>query len=79
MKKWVILLLAAMLLGAVCLAEEVPFFENPGINAMIDANYAEVQQNGWAELVIPESLHHFGRDMISPNALDVGRKLIDHG
>jgi len=46
---------------------------------MIDDNYALVQQNGWAELVIPEALHHFGRDRISPNALEVGQKLIDRG
>ena len=31
------------------------------INDMIDKNYALVQQNGWAELVIPQALHHFGK------------------
>jgi hypothetical protein len=79
MRKSLLLLLAVILLGTLALAEPEAFFDNAQINAMIDENYALVQQNGWAELIIPEELHHFGRDRISPNALEVGQKLIDRG
>ena len=79
MRKSLLLLAAIILLGALAFAEPESFFDNAQINSMIDDNYALVQQNGWAELVIPEELHHFGRDRISPNALEAGQKLIDHG
>ena len=79
LRKGLFLLLVLVLAGVVGFAEGASFFDDPEINALIDANYAEVQEKGWAELVIPESLHHFGRDMISPNALEVGQKLIDRG
>ena len=79
LRKGLFLLLALVLAGVVGFAEGASFFDDPEINALIDANYAEVQEKGWAELVIPESLHHFGRDRISPNALTVGQKLIDRG
>ena len=79
MRKSLLLLAAIILLGALAFAEPESFFDNAQINSMIDDNYALVQQNGWAELVIPEELHHFERDRISPNALEAGQKLIDHG
>ena len=78
-RKSLLLLLTILLLGTLALAEPEAFFDNARINDMIDENYALVQQNGWAELVIPQALHHFGKDCISPNALEVGQKLIDHG
>ena len=55
------------------------FFSNPEINAMIDENYEQVLENGWAELRIPRSLHGITEEDISPNALDVAYRLIDAG
>ena len=78
-RKSLLLMLTILLLGTLALAEPEAFFDNARINDMIDENYALVQQNGWAELVIPQALHHFGKECISPNALEVGQKLIDHG
>ena len=55
------------------------FFDNDEINKLIDANYKEVEQNGWAELRIPEEVHGIGQDSFSDNALDAAHKLIDSG
>ena len=46
---------------------------------MIDENYKLVQENGWAELRIPESVHGLSRDIFSPNAVDAAEKLINAG
>ena len=68
--------------GAVCSGEAAktsfPFF-TPEINRMIDENYKLVQENGWAELRIPESVHGLSRDIFSPNAVDAAEKLINAG
>ena len=68
--------------GAVCSGEAAktsfPFF-TPEINRMIDENYKLVQENGWAELRIPESVHGISRDVFSPNAADAAEKLISAG
>lgn len=55
MRKSLLLLLAVILLGTLALAEPEAFFDNAQINAMIDENYALVQQNGWAELIFRKS------------------------
>ncbi len=55
------------------------FFDNRQINELIDANYEQVQENGWAELRIPASLHGIKEENFSPNALDAAQKIIDAG
>ncbi len=55
------------------------FFENDELNAMIDENYEQVKENGWAELRVPRELHGITEDLFSPNALDAAHKLIDAG
>ena len=68
--------------GTVCSGEAAktffPFF-TPEINRIIDENYKLVQENGWAELRIPESVHGLSRDVFSPNAVDAAEKLINTG
>ena len=68
--------------STVCFAESAgtsfPFF-TAEINRLIDENYKLVQENGWAELRIPESVHGISRDIFSPNALDAAEKLINAG
>ena len=79
-----LVLLFTVLLGGstVCSAEAAgtsfPFF-TAEINRLIDENYKLVQENGWAELRIPESVHGISRDIFSPNALDAAEKLINAG
>ncbi|MBQ7656054.1 MAG: hypothetical protein IJI53_14545 [Clostridia bacterium] len=74
------LFLAALpLASAEGAGKKVDLFSNPQINAMIDENYEQVLEQGWAELRIPQSLHGITEDMLSPNALDVARRLIDAG
>ncbi|MCR5296079.1 MAG: hypothetical protein K6E17_01600 [Clostridiales bacterium] len=41
-------------------------FDNPEVNALIDANHEEVVKNGWAELRIPESVHQIPVEFIDP-------------
>ena len=55
------------------------FFDNEELNSLIDANYEEVEKNGWAELRIPEEIHGIGKDSFSDNALDAAHRLIDAG
>jgi poly(A) polymerase len=55
-----------------------PFF-TAEINKLVDENYLLVQQNGWAELRIPFSLHGIGRELFTPNSLDAAQKLMDAG
>ena len=73
-----VMVFSLSLVGAVA---EAPsgWLTNPEISAMIDENYALVQQDGWAELRIPQSLHGITEDRFSPNALDAAHKLIDAG
>ena len=54
-------------------------FANPVINRLIDENYREVQEKGYAELRIPLSLHKITKERISPNAVDAADKLIRAG
>jgi len=55
------------------------FFANSEINRLVDENYEQVVENGWAELRIPQSVHGITRDAFSPNALDAADKLIAAG
>lgn len=55
------------------------FFDNSQVNELIDANYEQVLENGWAELRIPASLHGIDESSFSANALDAAQKLIDAG
>ena len=55
------------------------FFANSEINRLVDENYKEVVENGWAELRIPQSVHGITKDAFSPNALDAAEKLIAAG
>ena len=54
-------------------------FENPEINALIDANHEEVMKNGYAELRIPESVHQIPLEFIDPYAMDAAQVLLDAG
>ena len=58
---------------------EIKFFDNPEINKLIDENYKLVNENGYAELRIPERLHKISRKKFSHNAIDAAQKLIDAG
>ena len=55
------------------------FFANNEINRLVDENYKQVVENGWAELRIPQSVHGITKDSFSPNALDAADKLIAAG
>lgn len=54
-------------------------FENPEVNALIDANHEEVMKNGYAELRIPESVHQIPVEFIDPYAMDAAQVLLDAG
>ena len=54
-------------------------FSDEEINRLIDENYKEVQKNGYAELRIPQKLHHITYDDLSPSCVDASRKLMDAG
>ena len=67
---------------AVCSGEAAnPSFSffTPEVNRMIDENYKLVQEKGWAELRIPESVHGISRDSFPPNTVDAAEKLINAG
>ena len=51
----------------------------PEVNRLIDENYALVQKNGYAKLVIPKSLHGIGTDKFSPNCIEAAKTLIAAG
>ena len=46
--------------------QENSFFSIPGINKLLDDNYALVQKNGYAELRIPKKYHTMSIDMLPP-------------
>jgi len=54
-KKFAFTLLALTLAASTAAAG---FFDNAEVNRLIDENYARVQEDGWAELRIPQFLHH---------------------
>ena len=54
-------------------------FDNPEVNALIDANHEEVVKNGWAELRIPESVHQIPVEFIDPHAMEAAQVLLDAG
>ena len=54
-------------------------FFSDEINRMIDENFAEVTEEGFAELRIPMELHHISTDSFSPNCVDASQKLMDAG
>ena len=55
------------------------FFDNAELNSLVDENFKDVEQNGWAELRIPREIHGIGEEAFSANALDAAHKLIDAG
>ncbi len=55
------------------------FFDNAKLNKMIDENFKDVENNGWAELRIPSSIHGISEGAFSDNALVTAQKLIDAG
>ena len=59
--------------------ESGAFFDNPALNALLEENSSAIEQKGWAELRIPQSIHGISDDALSPNALEVGHKLIEAG
>ena len=59
--------------------DSISLFSDPDAQKMIDDAAEEARENGWSELIIPESIHHIGREFISENALAVGQALIDRG
>lgn len=54
-------------------------FDIEGIDELLDENYAQVQENGYAELRIPLSTHGYTEDIISDRGREVGTKLLDNG
>ena len=60
-------------------ASATDFFSDAELNRLIDENYAQVQDAGYAELRIPLSLHGVSDGKISANARAVGQTLVDAG
>ena len=60
-------------------AASTGIFANEEINRMIDENYQRVQEEGYAELRIPMSLHGITDEMLTANSIEVGRKLMENG
>ena len=56
----------------------LPLF-TPEVNRLIDENYEFVQKNGWAKLVIPQSLHSIGTEKFSPNCIEAAKTLLAAG
>ena len=54
-------------------------FDIEGIDKILDDNYAQVKENGYAELRIPLSTHGYTEDIISDRGREVGKKLLDNG
>lgn len=54
-------------------------FANEEINRMIDENYQQVLENGYAELRIPYALHGIGEEALTANSIEVGKKLLENG
>ena len=67
------------LAGAVVAKPSASLLADPELNRLIDANYALVQRDGWAELRIPKKLHHIDSSDFGSNAVDVAQKLIAAG
>ncbi len=61
--------------------EEVGYlFEgNEELNKMIDENFEEVTEKGYAELRIPQELHGITYDNIVPRCIETAEKLMDAG
>ena len=74
---------AQRLLELLSAKEEQPasesIFANEEINRMIDENYKQVLENGYAELRIPMSLHGITDAALTQNSIEVGRKLLENG
>ena len=58
---------------------DTPLWADKDIAALIDENHLQVLENGWDELVIPESMHHIALSTFSPNAVDLGQRLLERG
>ena len=79
MKKKCIFALLMLALAVLAGAAGANPFDNPELNRLIDENYALVQRDGWAELRIPQSIHHISSADFGPNAVDAAKKLIAAG
>ena len=76
LQKFIIALLFAIFTAGTAAAG---LFDNAEANRLIDENYALVQADGWAELRIPQSLHHISSADFGSNAIDAAKKLINAG
>lgn len=72
------LLLLLMCLYSVA-AAKANLFAVPEVNRIIDENYAEVQKNGYAKLILPRSLHDIGEEKFSKNSIAAVKTLIAAG
>jgi len=58
---------------------ESSIFRNEEINKLVDENYKEVQEKGYAELRIPRELHNIQETVMTPNSMDAAHKLLEAG
>ena len=79
MKKKGIFALLMLVLAVLAGAAGAKQFSDPEFNRLINENYALVQKDGWAELRIPQSIHHISSADFGPNAVDAAKKLIATG
>ena len=54
-------------------------YQNTEINRILDENYQQVQENGYAKLSLPPALHGLKDSDFSPNSLKAARTLIAAG
>ncbi|MCR4746487.1 MAG: hypothetical protein K5894_14830 [Lachnospiraceae bacterium] len=87
-KKITTLCLAVFLLLTSCGQQETSynkeqdktgFFAEEKLRKLVDSNHKKVEDNGWAELQVPVSLHHITEAELDPNAVDAAHKLLDGG
>lgn len=89
-KKFVSLFLAVLFAVTCAAADTVAVPERAGVGengifadelvrALVDDNHKIVEEEGWAELRIPVSLHHITEADMDPNAVDAAHKLIAGG
>ncbi len=87
-KEWLALLMALLLMlccfsglaeADAALRTAGNLLENAEINRLIDENYQQVLENGYAELRIPLYLHGMTEDVFTENARDVASRLLENG
>ena len=59
--------------------EGASLFDSPEVNRLLDQNYAQVKEQGWAELRIPKSLHGIGEERFSASSIAAAKTLIAAG